>query len=174
MRTLTLLALSLGLVACAATEGPSPSSAPAAAQPSPYPGLDDAAWSTVRTMDGRELDLAAAARGGRAVALVFWLPWCASCLEEGPAVAAAAERLASELLVVGVVTGPDEDVDEGEVRKVVERLGLDYPHVRDRDLAMAEDLRVLGTPTIVVYGPDGRYVKRATRVHDWDALVAEL
>jgi len=174
MRRGIVTALVLALSSCAASEPAGPAAPSAASPASPWPSLAEASWSRVRAMDGSELDLSAAARNGRAVALVFWLPWCATCLAEGPTVAAAARRLADELLIVGVVSGPDGDVDDDEVRAVVERLELTYPHVRDRDMAMARDLRVTGTPTIVVYGPDGRLKERSSHVHDWDALAAEL
>ena len=103
MRVVLLMLFALAVAACAATDSnvPAPGEAP-----SPWPRLSEAAWSQVAAMDGLELDLADEAEQGRAVVLVFWLPSCASCIEEGPTVAAAAERLADELLIIGVVGGP--------------------------------------------------------------------
>jgi protein-disulfide isomerase len=57
--------------------------------------------------------------------------------------------------VVGVVAGGASDVDESEVRGTALRLGLSYPQVLDRDLALTNGLAVQGTPTIVVLGRGG-------------------
>jgi hypothetical protein len=55
-----------------------------------------------------------------------------------------------------VVTGPDDVVDEGEVRRMAQKLGLPYPQARDRSAALARRFGVQGTPTIVVVEPTGR------------------
>jgi thiol-disulfide isomerase/thioredoxin len=106
-------------------------------------------------MDGTRHELGASLGAGREVALVFWQTWCASCLREGPALARAARQLEGRVDFFGVVPGPDDLVDDDEVRRTATELGSPYPQVRDRDLALTRRFQVDGTPTIVVIGSDG-------------------
>lgn len=115
----------------------------------------DSAWMTLAGLDGVEYDLGQSFAAERAVALVFWQTWCAACLREGPELAAAAGRLAGSIDFYGVVTGPDDVVDEDAVRNTAHKLGLPYPQVRDRSAALARHFGVRGTPTIVVIKPTG-------------------
>jgi thiol-disulfide isomerase/thioredoxin len=124
-------------------------SAPAPGAELPAPLAQDEV--SLVDMDGTSYRLAA----GREVALVFWQTWCESCLREGPGIAAAARELEGEVDFFGVVPGPDDVVDDAEVRRVAEELGSTYPQVRDRDLALTRRFGVNGTPTIVVIGSDG-------------------
>lgn len=110
----------------------------------------------VRDMDGAELGLREHLEAGRSVALVFWQSWCGPCRAEAPRVEEASRRIGHEVRIVGVVSGPDDAVDEEAVRAFVDDLGLTYPQVRDRHAALAKHFRVTGTPTIVWIGPDGR------------------
>ncbi|MEZ6017717.1 MAG: TlpA disulfide reductase family protein [Planctomycetota bacterium] len=101
-------------------------------------------------LDGVRHDLDAELAKGRAVTLVFWQTWCASCKAEAPALVRAAVAHADHMTFVGVVPGTDATVDDDEVRRVASELGLPYPTVRDRDLALTESFQVQGTPTIIV------------------------
>jgi thiol-disulfide isomerase/thioredoxin len=114
-----------------------------------------AAWMTLAGLDGAAYDLGQSFAAERAVALVFWQTWCAACLREGPELAAAAGRLAGSIDFYGVVTGPDDVVDEAAVESTAQKLGLPYPQVRDRSAALARRFGVRGTPTIVVIEPSG-------------------
>lgn len=128
-------------------------------------------FDTLVDMQGAKHELFA---DGQPTVLVFWQTWCASCQEEAPQLARDARELAGELRFIGVVPGPDELVDEAEVERCVRRFDLPYPQVRDRELALTEELQVQGTPTIIVLGPD-----RTVRYHghhapaDWRALLSE-
>jgi thiol-disulfide isomerase/thioredoxin len=139
-RTLGLLVLSFGAVGCASSGADE--RAPAAVQvPRPFELVD---------MDGARHDLDADLAAGKAVVLVWWQTWCASCKTEAPALAAAARVHADHLRFIGIVPGTDDNVDDSEVRDVARDLGLTYPNVRDRDLALTAAFGVEGTPTIVV------------------------
>ncbi|MAF66956.1 MAG: hypothetical protein CMJ84_15035 [Planctomycetes bacterium] len=141
--------------------------APSAAPPTTLQELA----GVLTDLDGATHDVDAALRDGRRVALVFWQTWCESCLREGPALARAAKRLEGEIDFLGVIPGPDEQVDEAEVRRVAASLGLSYPQVRDRDLAWTHALAVEGTPTIVVLGPGREVLYHGHRPpSDWSAL----
>jgi thiol-disulfide isomerase/thioredoxin len=107
-------------------------------------------------LDGTRSDLSASFSAGRPVALIFWQTWCAACVREAPELASAAMRLAGRVDFFGVVTGPDDVVDEAEVQRMADKLELPYPQARDRSAELAHRFDVQGTPTIVVLEPTGR------------------
>ena len=158
MKTLLLSALLFGLAGCASS---SSGEAPAPASTTP---VEAAPWRTLEDMQGAEHDLAADLAGGREVALVFWQTWCASCIAEAPHVVAAAAERAGTTEFYGVVSGPDDVVDDDKVRAMTEQLGLTYPQVRDRSVALAEHFEVEGTPTIIVIAPGGEISYRGHRL----------
>ncbi len=125
----------------------------------------------VTDMDGTAHDLGAEMKAGRSVALVFWQTWCASCLQEAPALAAAARKHGKAIRFIGVVPGPNDRVDDKKVRAVARRFAMPYPQVRDRDLALSDRFAVTGTPTIIVLGPDGKIVYNGHEPPaDWQGL----
>ncbi len=134
--------------------GSSPSAVPTRAVPV------GGAWPT---LGGGTFDAGAEAAAGKHVVLVFWLPWCEPCRAEAPSLVRAARRHGDALAFVGIVSGPDDVVDDAEVRAAVDELGLPYPQVRDRDGSLADRYAVRGTPTLIVLGPDGREVFRGHR-----------
>lgn len=159
------LALALLASACA-----SPSSSETSVSMGAFgPDLDVRSLE-LRDYDGGKHDLEAVLDSGRKVVLVFWQTWCGPCMREAPALAAAAREHA-DLYFLGVVPGDAETVDEAEVRQVVAKTKMPYPQVLDRDLKLTEALEVLGTPTIVVLGQDGKALYRA---HDADVPWDEL
>jgi thiol-disulfide isomerase/thioredoxin len=146
------LGLALLVGACSAPADRGADAAPPEQTPAAGPA---SAWTTLAGLDGAEYDLGRSFAAERAVALVFWQTWCSACLREGPQLAAADGRLAGSIDFYGVVTGPDDVVDEAAVASTARQLGLPYPQVRDRSAALARRFGVRGTPTIVVIEPSG-------------------
>ncbi len=164
MRHLLLCSLLLVAACASAPTGDSPS-APAAKV--------DVASLVGQDLAGGSVALATPLEAGRPVALVFWQTWCGSCREEMPEIAAAARTWGDRITFVGVVPGPDDAVDEAELRKLVDRFALTYPQVRDRDLSWTKALAIAGTPTIVVIGEGGRVLYDAHEVPgDWGSFLA--
>jgi len=121
-------------------------------------------------MQGAELDIDAALASGRRVAFVFWQTWCASCRAEFPALNAAAKKYQGKIDYVGVISGPNDMVDDAEVDAVVKQFKLTYPQVRDRDLVLTRRYEVTGTPTIVIVGKDEETLYLAHHApEDWGA-----
>lgn len=148
LRILTILVL---VTACSSTDHRQPTAPDAGEQLA----SSDEAWMQLEDMQGRRHDLSQALAGGRSVALVFWQSWCAPCIREAPGLAAASQRLDGEVDFYGIVSGPDEVVDERAVTDTARRLQLPYPQVRDRSGELARRFEVVGTPTIVVIEPSG-------------------
>ena len=157
VRPLASLLAAGALFACAS---PAPPPAPSAVSVRPLAFTD---------MEGRAHTVAESLDAGQKVVFVFWATWCSSCKAEMGSLAAAA-REHPELDFYGVVSGPDDAVDDGRVLEVVNRWFVPYPQVRDRDLELTETFGVVGTPTIVVVDEDGRVVYRDHEQPDWEAL----
>lgn len=159
-RIVTALSCSLLLVtACAAPqESQAPSNVPMSEL-------------VVDLLEGEYLDLTEDLDAGRPVVLVFWQSWCASCLEEAPALVEAHARYGDRITIVGVVSGPDSSVDEAKLLAALESTGMTYPQVRDRDLSLTRALGVQGTPTIIVLGPNGQVRYRGHDLPNWSSLL---
>ena len=109
---------------------------------------------------GATLDETAIREDGRHVVYVFWQSWCGSCRKEAPALATSARTLAGRAQFIGVISGPDDVVDERKVDRFITDMKLDYPQVRDRDLTLTRRFKVRGTPTIIVLNTQGEIVYR--------------
>lgn len=108
------------------------------------------------------------------VALVVWQSWCEPCAALAPRIAEAYAQRGGEVAFVGVVPGPDADVDEEAVRAKRAAYGFDFPQLRDRSGRLTRALRVRETPTIVVLARDRRVLYRDSALPpDWDALLAQ-
>jgi thiol-disulfide isomerase/thioredoxin len=129
----------------------------------------DADWQLV-DYDGTVHSAGSYLERGEPVVLVFWETWCGSCVAEAPHVQEL-HRTHPRVHVFGVVAGAVGDTSEQEVRGTALRLGLTYPQVLDRDLALTSALDVRGTPTVVVLGRDGAVLSRGHELPtDWSAF----
>jgi len=124
-------------------------------------------WSDIA---GNPVVLADELATGKKVTLVFWQAWCAPCRAEAPHLVAASRKY-SDMVILGVVSGPDEAVDAALLERTVAEWGLPYRTIRDRTLELTRALDVRGTPMIVVLGSQGQVLFRGNRSPDWDALL---
>lgn len=158
---LSIVVVAAGLTGCGTTPD-----APAAAtsfQP-------DATWR-MTDMNGTVHPIGEWLTAGEPVMLVFWQTWCGSCVEEAPLVEEL-HKSRPDLHVFGVVSGSARDVNEIEVGRTAVQLGLTYPQVLDRDLALTNGFGVQGTPTVIVIGADGEVLYDEHHLPaDLDALV---
>jgi thiol-disulfide isomerase/thioredoxin len=123
-------------------------------------------------MDGRTHDADASLAEGRPVVLVFWQTWCPSCKREAPELVHAVEEYSDAMEFFGVVSGPDDVVDDAKVRRVVDEWGLRHPQIRDRDLTLTNRFEVVGTPVIIVLGQGARELFRGHRLpKDWSKFL---
>lgn len=124
-------------------------------------------------MGGNQYDANAIVAEGKPVVFVFWQTWCASCKREAPELADAVWRYGKSMQFFGVISGPDEVVDDEKVRRVADEWNHPQPQVRDRDLTLTKHFKVRGTPVIIVLGKGGRELFRGYRLpEDWEAFLA--
>jgi thiol-disulfide isomerase/thioredoxin len=99
---------------------------------------------------------------GEAVVLNVWASWCAPCRAEAPALVALAEEFDGRGVQFAGLDTRDSDVS---ARAFVERFGVPYPNVIDRDgrlqLLFADSLPPQAIPSTLVIDPEGRVAARA-------------
>jgi peroxiredoxin len=134
---------------------------------------------TLATLEGTPINLED--YRGKIVLVNFWYTDCPPCKEETPALQAAYQRLADKgLVVLGVNvranerTGSDGD---GDIRRFMERYGVTYPVVLDRDgtAGRAFQVYVLPTSFFIDQSGDIRYARFSTlTAEDVERIVARL
>ena len=119
----------------------------------------DAPEVTGPTLDGGTFSLDD--HRGEVVVINVWASWCAPCRAEAPTLAALAEELEPQ----GVTfVGLDTRDSDTSARVFVERFGIGYPNVIDRDgqlqLLFSDTLPPQAIPSTLVIDREGRVAGR--------------
>ena len=137
------------------------------------------AWQVVRTDQGKALDakvtegekpaapvfnldrldgngsVSLADYRGKAVVLNFWASWCAPCKDEAPQLESAWQRWRNKDVVV---VGVDIQDFRTDAQRFVDRYGLTYPVLRDKDRWTWGRYGLTGLPETWFVDPKGRLV----------------
>lgn len=124
---------------------------------------DPAPAFTVTRLDGEPVRLEDHL-GERPVYLKFWATWCKYCVSEMPHLQEIQDRYGDEILVLAVNVGINESV-RGVERFYRER-GLELPTVFDAEGALSSSYKIIGTPSHVLIGLDGRIDYRSSLATD--------
>lgn len=104
---------------------------------------------------------------GRGIVLNFWATWCFPCREEMPALVDFSNEH-QDIVVVGVNDREDADT----ARAFVEEYAISFPILLDERGVMGNRLGVVGLPTTVFIGPDGKLMGRHVGQLDGEILEA--
>ncbi len=140
--SLTLCAAAMLVGACAAPRINYVASGP----PSTFPA--DGAFVPAGVED---FDSIVVGARGKALVVNVWASWCGPCRVEAPLLARASRRY-SQVRFLGI----DSKDSDGAGRSFVARYRLPYPNLFDPDGAIADNLRVRGFPTTVVFNRAGK------------------
>jgi len=156
MRSRYAIALLLFLLCGAALAGPdrageaAPSSPAGGADASPPPDF------TLPALDGQPVALNQFL-GKKPVLLVFWATWCPECKEAIPEINALhGGPLSGKLQVLGL----DFRESREKVAAAVKARGIRYPVLLDEKGKVARAYGVVGVPTYVLIGRDGKVLYR--------------
>lgn len=112
------------------------------------PGIERASAFSLPTLDGAEISIGDYASGP--VFLYFWASWCAPCEREAPLI----ERLWGEFEALGYTfIGVNILDSEREAQRFVERHGLTFPSLFDRDGDVYLEFGVNGVPESYFLSP---------------------
>ena len=106
------------------------------------------------TLDGEPFDIDQAR--GKWVLVNFFASWCVPCEQEHPELVEFAQRHPDDALVVSIPFGDREE----EARAFFQRLGGDWPVVRDPEAEFAVKFAVLRPPETFLIAPSGFVVNR--------------
>jgi len=167
MRHRYAVAALLVLLCGAALAGPERPLSGAGAAAAPGEGSDLPADFTLPDLEGRAVTLGPFL-GKTPVLLVFWATWCPECKAAIPEInAMATGPLAEKLRIFGL----DFRESREKVALAVKSRGIRYPVLLDERGQAARAYGVVGIPTYVLIGRDG---KVAYREHVLPADIASL
>ena len=139
---LACLLFGLGLSSCATT--------PAA------PTLTHRVSGKITSLDGLR---------GKVLVLNFWAGQCPPCRAEMPDFQRVYDRRRGDFLLLGIDVGAFVGLgDQNDARRLLRDLGIRYPTAATADARIVQDYRVLGMPTTVFIGRDGRVAHRVIGV----------
>lgn len=111
---------------------------------------------------------------GKYVTLVYWQPWCETCLTDGPWIEIANQQYGDRIDFYGVLAGEDQTLNNADLKATVKELGLTYPQIRDRDGSWSRRFEIIATPTFLVFSPSGTLRYRGRHMPgSWDELINE-
>jgi peroxiredoxin len=132
-----------------------------------YPSHTEPPPLSSHTVSGEPISLAKLR--GNVVLLTFWASWCAECRPEMPLF----ERLHAEFARQGLtVLGLNIREDQDQIRRYAKALGLTFPLVLDPEGEIARSYGVIGIPTTILIGRDGRTAALAVGPRDWGSAAA--
>ena len=118
----------------------------------------------LKDLDGKTQDLAQ--YRGKTVVLNFWATWCAPCVKEMPALQRLNQKLAAERFALVTVNFGES---EKQVRAFMEKLGVRFPVLLDRDMRATPAWVDKGLPTTFVIDSRQNIRYRVLGDFEWDA-----
>jgi thiol-disulfide isomerase/thioredoxin len=119
---------------------------------------------SVKKLDGTEFKLSNLA--GKTVLINIWATWCAPCREEMPSLGRLHSKVAGkgiEIMAISIDTnGPVE------VRKFVEKNGIQFPVYLDPENRVGAFFRTTGVPETFIMDRSGTLIKKFIGPRDWD------
>jgi peroxiredoxin len=124
-------------------------------------------------LDGGELSLDALR--GKVVLLNVWATWCVPCVTEMPALERLYRQFRNDGLEIVAVSvdagfGQTDDLGRpgGDVRAFVKERDLTFTVLLDPQRRVERLFQLVGVPTTIVIGRDGRIARKAVGIEAWD------
>lgn len=129
-----------------------------------YPEDEPAAALILKTVDGKEHDLAA--YKGRVVLVNFWATWCGPCVAEMPSLAALAKKIGEKNIAV---LGVNYHESAQKIRDFAASSGVAFPLLRDPWQEASGTWKVRVLPTTFVIDANGTLRYRVVGEVDWSS-----
>ena len=113
---------------------------------------------SLKTIDGEDIRLSAF-RGKKLVHITFWATWCPACLTEIPKLIKLYQAIGDKpVTVLAIDVGVNDSVQR--IRKLQERMQMPYKIIFDESGYVAQQYGIMGIPTHIVVGKDGKILGR--------------
>lgn len=110
---------------------------------------------TLQDSQGKTVSFESVLKSNKAVLLNFWATWCPPCREEIPdLIRLQNEHGKSGFTVLGIDVGESPTKVSGFMNK----MGINYPVLLDRDQQVAASYGIVGIPTSYLVSSDGRII----------------
>lgn len=133
--------------------GPSSRDSNAATGQRPAGRLGNEQMFTLKNLNGEDVSLETLLKANKAVLLNFWATWCPPCREEIPHLIKLQETYQGRSFTI---LGVDVGESDAKVSGFVKKIGINYPVVLDRDNGVAGIYGIVGIPTSMLIGSDGK------------------
>lgn len=108
---------------------------------------------------------------GKYVLVDFWASWCGPCKAEIPNLIKVYNQYKGDKFeVLGVATWDKPE----DTKKAIEQLNIPYPQIMNAQKAGSDAYGINGIPQIILFGPDGKILKRNLRGAALEQAVAEI
>lgn len=108
---------------------------------------------------------------GKYVLVDFWASWCGPCRAEIPNLIEVYNKYKGDKFeVLGVATWDEPN----DTKKAIKDMKIPYPQMLNAQKAGSDAYGISGIPQIILFGPDGKIVKRNLRGAAIEKLVSEL
>jgi thiol-disulfide isomerase/thioredoxin len=108
---------------------------------------------------------------GKYVLVDFWASWCGPCRAEIPNLIKVYNQYKGDKFeVLGVATWDKPE----DTKKAIEQMKIPYPQIMNAQYAGSNAYGISGIPQIILFGPDGKIVKRNLRGDGVEKAVAEV
>lgn len=108
---------------------------------------------------------------GKYVLVDFWASWCGPCKAEIPNLIKVYNTYKGDKFeVLGVATWDKPDA----TLKSIESLGIPYPQMLNAQNAGSDAYGITGIPQIILFGPDGKILRRNLRGEQIEKTIKEL
>ncbi|EXG77673.1 thiol-disulfide isomerase-like thioredoxin [Xylanibacter oryzae DSM 17970] len=97
---------------------------------------------------------------GKYVLVDFWASWCGPCRGEIPNIINVYNKYKGDKFeVLGVATWDKPE----DTKKAIQELGIAYPQIYNAQNVGSDAYGISGIPEIILFGPDGKILKRGLR-----------
>ncbi len=130
------------------------------------------------TLDDKQISLQADYIGKKPVLLVFWATWCHNCLREIPDLIKFDKQFGESFPIIAINVGIKDTVEK--TKKYQKEHNLQYQFIFDEGGVISKSYKIVGTPTQIVIGTNGKIMYRGVSVpkiedvkKNWDRITSK-